>query len=362
MQFWNTQRIVIHLIFLFIQLMLLHAKPPSDLIVIEKGNRDGMCNTKEIVKYSLTEAGAVRKVLLKLSTDEIRFDLGDNFLLKNRFLVTTGGDIIDLDQKKIIYKGAGRLLRIVCDNVYIATDNIGMDEVSVLKFNVNTKSKVTLSHGTRWTMPGVLSPNGDKSVISDNWGNVWLYVENSKKRLIGEGFNAKVSYYSSDPGIAPVFWVDDENILTQKRNGHLVLLSLEKQITSIVNIKLDQTPSYPPQLYKDLNDDIIYQCGDDCFKIDIVNKKYEKEYWRTLGAGFLGELNKIIPRIMFHNEIIGKGNFDIYSAKAILGYLSIIQKEVEESSNGVLMIWREKDKDWIKIGGDSVEEIVGWIE
>lgn len=150
----------------------------------------------------------------------------------------------------------------------------------------------------------------------------------------------------------PHIWLNNETIITQKRNGEIWRINITGEQEYITTIQIKKKAAYIPIFIKDSNENIFYyfiyqkRTLFSClkfkslyYKIDIHNKTYTKDL--PYENNFQVEINKKI-NIRYNNIVIGVfenfENYQIIDNSVIVSYIQ----------GGVffLAIWNNKSKEW----------------
>ncbi|MBC7910672.1 MAG: hypothetical protein H7Y30_09240, partial [Pyrinomonadaceae bacterium] len=98
------------------------------LIVVENHAIDGLAKKVSIVRYRFKNGEMIsRDVILTESTEKLRFDLGKNQLLQNRYVTDWAGDIIDVQKKKLLHDSRLQFYSAEGSQVILVSRN-GFDE------------------------------------------------------------------------------------------------------------------------------------------------------------------------------------------------------------------------------------------
>ena len=103
----------------------------SESLIVVHYDDGGKAELKQnIYKYTFTNnVYAGREKLLtvvgrKNDKDYVRFDKGLNTLYKDRYLISSSGNIVDLKEKKVVFDGITQLVRCSNDSIIFYTDDI----------------------------------------------------------------------------------------------------------------------------------------------------------------------------------------------------------------------------------------------
>ena len=153
----------------------------------------------------------------------------------------------------------------------------------------------------------------------------------------------------------PTFiWVDDKHLLTQRGNGHLVIVDVNGKAQPLVTIPNVEAPVCGPDLLRDGENQIYYQEIQRAWRIDIAKRTFEPYLWEASGNDFDMEyqLNTSYGHVIRYRggEI---GRWWCESANTAPGYISVEFGPVGSNlgyPEGV-KVWSAEDGMWTTITG-----------
>lgn len=332
------------------------------LITIECSKEDKVtkgCSEMKIVRYHFSDGDYVSKELVKV-VDSLY--VHNNSLYYNRYLVDDQY-IIDLNAKKILKKKVGDILGVDDKKVFYWA---GFSNYYV--FDLETNRLTKLEEPDKWTLATkiiafrrfkALSPDQTKRVEIDRLsGSLRVYYLDGKSELLGEGFQITKGMGT----IAPVYWIDNEHILTQKANGDLIIIGTNKEIRTLFNLPIRNDIAGDPILYRNFEGQLIYKNEDYAAIIDLEKKSYSPYDWHSFGYGFYADIvDKNSSKLKFRYKEIELGVFEAadWKTKTIDNYLATAELP---SPMKVIKVWSKEKNKWITINVDWLSDIVGWIE
>ncbi|MBI3652960.1 MAG: hypothetical protein HY231_18190 [Acidobacteria bacterium] len=233
-------------------------------------------------------------------------------------------------------------------------------------YDVKQKQYGRLRLPSKWTLRGLLSPDQAKS-IEGGADNIWLYNLNGTRKLLGSGFWVNLDIRASTMSKPPLFWLDNNNILTQKANGKIVILRLDGTVAPIVDIPVKKPAVSLPYFYRDGEGNITYKCSGEAFAIDIKNRSYTPYKWSALGHQFTTETerNPLYGHIVrYRGQEIGKVWGDVWNALTNDEYIAVEYGEVGANlgyPKGI-QVWSQASGKWTTIDVKGLTAIVGWID
>jgi hypothetical protein len=278
-------------------------------------------------------------------------------LYHNRYVVSTGGGVIDVVAKKVINPDP-------CGGCYVRGARVvyRIDEKDrergIFAFNLVTHKVEKLSNlgdpDYDWSRLSHdrISPDGRRVV--KGYEELSVYEPGQKPRPLGTGFSATGTGPSPTADFWPILWLDNARILTQVRNGELVIVTLDGTRSPVVKVPATESRDESlPSLDREPDGRVSYHCGRDRYIIDVDAKKWQRLEWRGLGHGF--EIN-LLPdddarEIRYRGTPIGRA---WVAGPTTEGYLVV---EDEEGPR----IWSASTREWsvLKATGAS---LVGWMK
>lgn len=353
------------------------AEPPSkvSLLVVEGIPGNHVADPQILVRYRFEKGIRVaREEILKTPNSQVRYDLGDNMTYLDRYAITRWGDIIDIKDQKLLHKGKSE--RIGCDGNRVILRRHTGENPGLYSYDLIRKETKKLLPSDKWNLvepegytsldKRLLSPDGMKSISGgENGTSITLHRSNQEPKTLASGMLSGVSTMSSSFARAPMVWLDDETILTQKTNGRLVTVSLEGNVSPLIDIPCKDLPLSPPKLYKDAEERIIYVCVQS-YVIDVKNRKYWQQESYQFGHDFDVEKNplaQVTGSIRYQGKEIGRAQIDPESAKTISGHFAALHaptnKNPEEAAG--VKVWSSLNGEWTTLNLDWAE-IIGWID
>jgi hypothetical protein len=209
------------------------------------------------------------------------------------------------------------------------------------------------------------SPDHKKSAISTAEGIYLHGKDGNKDKVIASGlsFQAGGARYEIVMEV-PFLWLDNDRILTQEKNGKLVVVHSSDQESRhelIVDIPNMGHSFDPPKLSIAPNGTIYYSISLDnletkYFRIDVEGKKYEPLTYLPIGNEF--EIQ--IPEVNHDQDIRYRGESIIsclcgLEAKTVDGYIAAV------GGPGVV-VWNRISGQSTRIKTESNTKLIGWIK
>ncbi len=336
------------------------------LLVSECGGRPGRgCEKYSLVRFRFRNGVLVSKDLI-LTTDftQVRYDLGKNHIYRNRYVITNWGDVVDIQDKKLLHDGRGKY--VAAERDWIVQHESGTDFQGYSYYDLKMNRYRRLVVPTKWNLPGLLAPDQMKSADGEMGDSIWLHRFNQEKKLLGSGFFVNASTEASFLARPPVFWLNNTRLLTQRKNGEIVALQLDGTVSLIVTIPITTLNYSQPSFFRDPGGRIIYRCCGRSFEINVEEKSYTPHEWTTLGFGFDAqtETNPSYGHVIrYQGKEIGRLWASVWSAPAIEGYVAFEYGEVGSNlgyPKGI-QVWSSANNKWTIIKKMRTPGIIGWI-
>lgn len=358
--------------------------------IVEEGGATGD-RTQHLMKYKFVEGELVSTdTIVSNPGAQLRFNCDESQLYQDRYMITDLGDIVDITTGQFIHRGGSgsaytQLLGVEEDRVFIHTPQTKEYHY----YDLAEQEYRELEDPGKWSLPGLLSPDGTMSVSSSNWdeGTIWLHCIDSDMRQLGAGFYLEYSFLASTISGVPLMWLDNERVLTQKSNGEIFIVKVDGSIEPVVNIDLSQIDSAPSglsgalhaSLYRGSDGTIIYAISllgpdnkfhDNRFVIDVENEAYlaYDPEWTALGHEFDYASQEDIATIRYDGQEIGQEQyFNAGHVQTMKGHMAITSQESRELNPTAIRVWSSANEKWITIDFESPtwithSAIIGWLE
>lgn len=339
----------------------------TSLIVTNCEETERVCETQHLYRYNFVDGEyAGKEKILTAKTSDLRLDIGGNRIYRNRFLIDYWGDVIDLNAKTVLHKGNGELVEINGDEVVIEINRV--DQEGIFAYNLESGKYTKIKSPNIYESDGAVSP--DKKYIASRKNSSGLVLKETgsgKAKIIKGDFAVMLSVKANEFGQLPLFWLDNERLLTQRSNGEIIIVHTNGKIEPVVKIDIKESPYTSPVFSRDPDGEIIYEC-DESFVIDIDNKKFKKYESVPIGNGFLSRNDETAKSnwgtgtvYFYKGAEIGR----IWSAREIStdNFLAVIYGK-DGSNLGYpdgVKVWNSFKKDWTTLEIKWKPEIVGWI-
>ncbi|HEY2860682.1 MAG TPA: hypothetical protein VGJ21_19845 [Terracidiphilus sp.] len=339
----------------------------ASLIFVEFGaGSQGVAQTQTLVRYHFRDGVLVGKENL-LTTSKIRFDLGKNQIVGNRYVITWAGNVVDLLTGKPALVSKGELAGIdQKSNAAIIRVNRKDDE-GVYSFNFDSKRYKRLQKLGNWAISGERSPNG-KRVAAGNSLSIVLYGLDGKSVLLGSDFEREGTLECNSFQSPTFLWLDDTHLLTQRTNGNLVIVDDRGKVEPLLKIPDVEPLPCGPELRRDRGGQIIYSERNGDWLIDVDKRHFESLAWESLGNGFDVEhlqSDTVGQSIRYNGKEIGKWPSDLFEISTAPGLLAVEYGKPGSHLGGVaegVRVWSADNGEWTPMGPAWVAAVIGWVD
>lgn len=301
---------------------------------------------------------------------KIRFDLGPNQIYRNRWIITSYGQVIDMQLKKVLVEDHDKFVRASGDSMVFYTNDIFRGQFySVL--DLQTGKYAQVKSASFRALPG-------KDVQPDctlkNY-KIYYYPPSAEKvELVRDaGFGEDVSLIQNGRPQCPIFWIDNDNFIYPNYSSDHGYVSIMKYSMSAKSEEkvgdIDQLPENHQlsKFYRNADGDIIYSCARGQFRIDIAKKKVVEIQFLSAGNGFsiaIDETDKKGRAIQSGNQTIGTYFCDPDYAVTAKGYIAFPYEIVlgEEHYLQGIQIYSTATAQWKSIGDSDLSAVIGWTE
>lgn len=295
-----------------------------------------------------------------------RFDSEGGFVFKNRWLVSGTGNIIDLQEKKVISSDRATFIRSNGDSLVFYVNDIFKGKYYAV-FNAKTAKYEEVKS---LAFKAIVGQDVEIDYSTAN-RTIWLYPPNKDKQLLvsDAGFGEDIINSKNRSNI-PMYWVDDANFIypyynVSKNEATIYKVNVNKTQTKIGVIKDMPKGHINSYFSTDGDNNIEYVCGKGKFYIDVKNNKITEVLFEHEGNGYDVEF-KSQPYghlIKFNKQDIGKYQCDMKNVRTCTYAIAVDNKLKigDEVYPQGLAVWNNETKKWKSIDADEVAAILGWI-
>ncbi len=337
------------------------------LYVIEERAHTSAGNLRRLVRLDFDGGRLIGRADLLEREQQLFSHLGGGKLHGGRLLYTPGGAAVDLATGAVMVEPAGTVLGIEGGRLVVLREGFNGGAFVRRYFSVclDTFSVEDLLDPGAWALEGRRSPDGARSAVATITEGLTLHAIGEAPRRLLDGLTMDLSDLSSAAGAwPPCLWLDEHRILTQRRNGLLVVVPLDGEPGPEIDLRLteqERLPIMPPRLWRDLAGEIVYRCHT-TFRVRPDDREWGRYEQMPLGHGFAvdeaGDGGRLAVR--WRGEVIGKlptGR----NADTCPGHLALSVRHGDGSRIGSdLHVWSE-GKGWRRIDL-TLNSIVGWVD
>lgn len=300
----------------------------------------------------------------------IRFDLGQNKIYRNRYVITGIGNVIDIKEKKVLLDKKDQFLKGKGDSLIFYTNDI---------FKGRYFSYLDLKTGEYREIHDLLFDALEGQDIevdqSSRQFKIWLYPVGKDRQLLvnDAGYGEDASARTDKSVRVPFVWLNDQQFLypnySQSRNYCTIYkVDIPTRRSEAVG-SIEQIPSTPfnSYFYKDSQGNWVYVCGKGNFVVDHKKKKLNQILMEDLGNGFTADLKEIPGSgrtFHYQGSAIGKQYCDHRRARTFSNLIAVpfdLLVNGERYPQGVIL-WDSESKTWREINTLDVAALVGFVE
>ena len=312
----------------------------------------------------------------------VRYDLGKNFIYKNRYLISGIGNVIDIKTKSLVMEESddfisaqGDTLIFHRDNIFTGTGYLMLD-LKTRKYRFVNQDKIDKDKDRRSSPDKLHYLSIDQTKIPYK---IWLHKPDSKKVLVvnDAGHGPNIMYSSQFPTIE-THWVNNHAFLYAI---HETKFDSERKDYSRVTLRHYDITTNSDQIFfvldsisngktngKFFTDNIgqlIYRSSGWTYHlVDTVNYLLKSYPFYELGFGF-STANKTDTDgtvLKYNNTEIGK----LWCSNDVVGEDVIAVEYGDIGSNLAypkgIMTWSKQTNKWTAINIPWLSNIIGWVD
>lgn len=360
------------------------------LIVAEVMDGRKVADRQTLVRYDFENGQLIsRERIAPEASEEINYGHGSNQIHLNQYAITRWGDIVDTHTAKLLFRGNGEL--VACEGNEAVIRRTRDEDKGYYIYDLSTQTHRKLEPGNPWELSNptdfreaLLSPDKTKSIRGNN--QVILHTLTNQPETLADGLKYyRTTINSFEP--LPMIWLDDNTILTQRENGELITVDLDKNINFLLEIPLpdelkqgsdlvelpDGSKAFPVNptsvsvgLYRDPIDRLIYYCNDH-YLINVEKKSFTKLKWHKIGHGFESAANTELrdpDTLRYQGQNIGFGRLQTITTKTAPGHIAAtyMPTDMHQLKPAGIKVWSAHNRNWTIIEVDWFAQIIGWIE
>ncbi len=299
----------------------------------------------------------------------IRFDLGPNSVYRNRWVITSYGNVIDLQEKKVLVDQHDRFVRASGDSLVFFTNDITKGKYySVLDLKTGRYEQV--KNPAFRALPG-------KDVEADcalkNY-KIYYYPPSAPKVEVVKdaGFGEDVSLIAGARPQLPMHWIDNDNFLYPNySSAHDYVSIMKVTLSTKTQEKIGEIDRLPEnhalsRFYTTTEGEIIYQCARGHFSIDVAKKKATELQYLPAGHGFSIAIAETPKGRAIRNDEQTIGTYFCFPEQAVSapGHVAFPYEMVlgEEHYLQGVAVWSQPAGKWKTVGDSDLSAVIGWVE
>ncbi|HEU4717875.1 MAG TPA: hypothetical protein VFU15_08570, partial [Bacteroidia bacterium] len=331
-----------------------------------------------LVKYSFAngEAGPQEKIMDVVmqnpddKTPRIRFDLGPNQVYRNRYVITAYGNVVDLDQKKILVDQHDRFVRASGDSLIFYTNDIFKGKYYSVLNLVTGKYEQVKDPLFRAITGKDVEPDCSQRIF-----RIYYYPPSAPKiELVRDaGYGEDISLIPGARPRLPLFWIDDDNFLYPNySSAHDYVAIMKVSVSAKSEEKIGDVDQLPEnralsEFFRDADGQIEYRCSRGLYRVDVEKKKVTEMQFIPEGNGFSISSNDVDSKgrnIRSGETVIGNYYCDPSLASTGTGVIAFPYEMVLGGDHYLqgAAVWCASSSKWKTVGDSDLSAVVGWIE
>lgn len=347
----------------------------ESLIVVQYDQEDDTELKQSIYKYNFNkEVFAGKELILtvegkKNGADYVRFDLGENTLYKNRYLISSTGNIVDLSEKRVLHSGNGKVVYTSNDSIVYFINDV-FDGSYYALFDLTTNAYSEIKNKNFKPLPG---QEVEFDRTKSPYKLVYLPPKKPKEILMEDaGHGGVVSGSTYKIGGIPVYWVNNDvflfpNVKVSNLEGSIVKYDLKTRTAKEIG-NFSSTSNLAPgyKLVKGKSSFVEFYFKDRLYLINPIKDVMLLTGFKEFDAGFSVEMiSKQTGRgVWLKGKEVGRNHFELRSFKSTENYAALL-KEVyfgDESFQQGLVVYHAGSNKWQDINAEKVVAVIGWVK
>ena len=345
----------------------------ESLIVVhyDQGNKANLGQL--IYRYNfVNNVYAGREELLSVTgrkegKDYVRCDVGNNTLYKDRYLISGIGNIIDLQDRKVLYAGSAKLVRCSNDSIIFYTNDIFKGKYySFFDLKTNVYSEIK-----SLTYKPIIGQDVEFDRTKSPYKLLYYPQNKPKVVLLDDAGHGGVSSKDKKADI-PIYWVDNNtfifpNIKITDLEGSIVKYNIANKTSKVIGT-FNSTANVPAtyQLVNSVDCYIEFYFKNRLYCINPAKETMLLSNYKEIDKNFSVEVEpKAKGRAIYYKgKEIGRDHFDLKNFKASANYVALVKEIImgDESYQQGMSIYNVVNSKWESVDGEEVASLVGWIK
>ena len=362
-------------IFIFLYVLGFSQTTSDESLIVVHYDKEGKTELRQLIyRYNfINNIYTGREQIMavvgrKNNKDYVRCDIGINTLYKDRYLITGIGNIIDLQEKKVIHDGTAKLVRCSNDSIIFYTNDAFKGKFYSY-FNLKTNSYAEIKSLAFKLIYGQ-DVEFDRSSIPYK---LYYYPQNKPKVLLMEDAGHENFSGKNNADGIPIYWIDDDSFLfpnVKMANLEGTVIKYTISTKTIKEIGPFKSSAQIPVFYKFVKgyakNQVEFYFKDELYIINPVVETMLFSHYTEIDDSFSVEVHsKSTGRNVYYKAIdIGKKHFELINFKTSSNYAGIV-KEIrmgDESYQQGIEVYNITKKKWESIDSEDVAALVGWIK
>nr|WP_068887128.1 hypothetical protein [Pedobacter panaciterrae] len=347
-------------------------------------------NYTYLVSYNFSDGELVSKdtiigrVVFKKErlSPPVRFDLGKNFIYRNRYVVSGAGNVIDLSKKVFVTESSDSFIEARGDTLIFYRSNAYTGK-GFLHLNLKTGDYKFVDTVSRLERDKIFSPNKKLNLTIDMSAIPYKInlnsAENGKQTLVKDAGAGPFPNGFQRPKIT-TYWLDNNSFLYSKYNRlsgpgdlscvdiHLYDIMYKKDSVITILDSVKSGPRYPNDIFvKDQMGQLIYRNSypKHYHLVDTVGKRLLEYPYYQLGHGF--STVNLGSGIAGTELRYGETSLGVHWIRSNLVTEGMIACEYGDTGSNLgypkgVKVWSSKTNRWTEIEIPWVSSAIGWVE
>lgn len=288
-------------------------------------------------------------------------------LYKDRYLISTTGNVIDLIDKKILHESKSKFISCSNDSIMFFTADLFKGKFYTC-YNISTgkASDITLANYS-----AVIGQNIEFDTKTSPYKLYYTPSGKGKELIMNDAGHGGVSA-SEKQAEVPVYWVDNQTFLfpfikTIDLDGSIVKYNLASKTSKNIgdfNSTSTVTPNY--KISKGSSTFVEFFFKDKLYLINPIKETMLQTTYKEMVNNYSVEVEqKSTGRTIYYKgKEVGKNYFQIQNFKSSKNYAALL-KEVSvgnEISQQGIFVYNITTNKWETVKAEQVAYLVGWIK
>jgi hypothetical protein len=353
------------------------AQQKLSLLVAEYDEHTDESNLQYLMKYVFMDGVMTSKeqiIAAPIQHDEqkanyVRFDIGENKIYRNRYLITGVGNIIDIKNKKTLLEEQALFVAFNGDSVIFHTDDIFKGNYYSI-YNLKTEKYYKVEDANYHPYP---VPDVEFDVSVTPFVINYYDIKGKKTVLVNDAGYGEALPINGDKVKRKnsLFWTDKNHFLyayfaKDQKSLSIYKVGIDRSIEKIAVID-SILPTVVNTFFEyDAVGNTVYSFSKGRFVIDINKQSAGKIIFENVGNGFFiesAENTNYGRKIKLNNTEIGTKWCRFDNAKTTKDYIAIENNIVAGSERyfqGVA-VWNTGTKKWTTLKVFELVNIIGWV-